>query len=214
MEHREETEIVRGLYNSSEHAWPTDDPWHRETRTSLTQIVEQILLTKCTSDAKVLNAGCGGTLYDLPGVFYDCDIAENTISQSAHPVIASVEKLPCENECFDISICVGSVLNYCDAGVAIAELSRTLKPQGLLILEFERSDSAEFIFTRQHHQPAFRKDYFYNGQTHRLWLYSEKYIRSILRAEKFCVTKAHRYHSLSSLVYRFTRNENTSAKYI
>ena len=214
MEHSKETEIIRELYNNSEHAWPTDDPWHKETKLILKQIVEHILLTKCTSDDTVLNAGCGGTTYDFPGVFYDCDIAENTISQSAHPIIASIEKLPCENNYFDISICVGSVLNYCDAGVAIAELSRTLKPQGLLVLEFERSDSAEFLFTKRHHQSAFQKDYFYNGQIHRLWLYSEKHIRRTLKAEKLEVIKAYRYHSLSSLLYRFTGNEGTCAKYI
>ncbi len=214
MEYKEETENIRKLYNNSKNTWPENDPWHTTTKLYLKHKVENLLSDKCSSSMKILNAGAGGTTYNLNGEFYDCDIAENTLSHSAHPIVSSIEKIPCPNEFFDISICVGSVINYCDATLAIAELSRTLKVCGWLVLEFERSDSAEFLFTKFHHQSSFQKDYYYNEQTHRLWLYSEKYIIKALQAENLNIVNIHRYHSLSSLVYRLTHNENVSAKYI
>jgi SAM-dependent methyltransferase len=214
MEYKEETENARKLYNSSENIWPKNDPWHENTRRFITQTVEKILSDKCRSDMKILNAGSGGTIYNLRGEFYDCDIAEYKISHSANPIVASIEDLPCLDNFFDISICVGSVLNYCDATVVINELFRTLKPQGWLILEFERSDSAEFLFTKQHHRSAFQKDYLYNGQTHRLWLYSEKYIVNTLRMQKLRIVKIFRFHTLSSLIFRITQNEYISAMYM
>jgi ubiquinone/menaquinone biosynthesis C-methylase UbiE len=62
-------------------------------------------------------------------------------------VVSDAEQLPFPVNTFGIAICVGSVINYCSAASAISEFVRVLKSGGLLVLEFETSDSFEFLFT-------------------------------------------------------------------
>ena len=62
----------------------------------------------------------------------------------------------CESYPFYVKTDIGSVINYADAQRTIAEFSRLLKPNGFLILEFERSNSAEFLWTSQHNKYIFQ----------------------------------------------------------
>lgn len=110
-------------------------------------------------------------------------------------------------------ICVGSVINYADAQRSIAEFSRILKAGGFLILEYERSNSAEFLWTPRHSQYLFSQSYHYNGQTHLLWMYSEKHMLQMLDHYQFVVRDQKRLHSLSSLLYRMGISEEHAARY-
>ena len=47
--------------------------------------------------------------------------------------------MPFKNQPIDIAVCVGSVINYCDAALTIAEFGRVLRKEGTLILEFDGS---------------------------------------------------------------------------
>ncbi len=60
--------------------------------------------------------------------------------------------MPFNNLFFDNILCVGSVLNYCDALTALSELSRVLKPNGNLILEYESSWGFEYL-----HKSCYKK---------------------------------------------------------
>lgn len=197
-------------YTSSS-PWPDKDLWHKHTYLAEKKIVEDWLSWAAFSNMTILNAGSGGTEYKTDGTLIHLDIVESYVRKYEHHIVGSVEKidLPCES--VDGIVCVGSVLNYADAQRAIAEFSRILKPNGFLILEFERSNSAEFLATKKHGNMIFPKEYHYNNQIHLLWLYSEKHIRKILCRYHLKVRRCKRIHILSSLVNRLGVSEAVAA---
>ena len=193
--------------------WPEQDVWHSYTFSAVKRIVEQWLADYARKDMKILNAGSGGTEYDSCGKMIHLDIIEKYICHFEEYLVGSVENINLPDSSIDGIVCVGSVLNYADAQRTISEFSRILKPSGFLILEFERSDSAEFLWTTQHGKYIFPKEYSYNQQTHLLWMYSEKHIRQLLNHYGLHIRKCKRVHSVSSLLYRFGMSEETAAPY-
>lgn len=191
--------------------WPENDVWHRHTFISEKKIVETWLAKVTAPNMMILNAGSGGVNYETQGIIIHLDIIESYIKTYKHYIVGSVEQidLPCKS--IDGIICVGSVLNYADAQRTIAEFSRILKPNGFFIIEFERSNSAEFLATKNHGKMIFSKEYSYNNQSHLLWLYSEKHIRKILQTYHLKIHKCKHIHTLSSLVNRFGISESKAA---
>ena len=212
MKQEEITKFAISNYSSST-PWPEEDTWHTCTFSAIKKLVEQWLKKHSNPNSVFLNAGSGGTIYKTSGKIIHLDIIEKYICKFDDYIIGSIEniKLPCSS--VDGIICVGSVLNYADAQRSISEFSRILKPGGFLILEFERSNSAEFIWTKDHGKEIFCKEYFYNGQTHLLWLYNEKHIRQLLNHYGFYIQKYKRLHTLSSLLYRLGMSETVAAPY-
>lgn len=139
------------------------------------------------------------------------DIIENFVEKFEYHIVGSVENIPLDDECVDAVLCVGSVLNYTEAEKTISEFSRILKPGGALVLEFERSNSAEFLFRKDYGKQYFREEYLYNNQKHLLWMYSEKYIRRLHGKNSFCTEKIYRYHILSTIMYRLGMKEENAA---
>lgn len=207
MSRNDRVEYNRKLYNDCQTSWPQESKWHTYTHNYATQFVNDYLKDEVTPQTVILNAGSGETAYNIRGKVYNCDIAEGKISQSENPIIASIEDLPCEDAFFDYVICVGSVINYCDAFAAIGELSRVLKSKGQLILEFERSESGEFLFTREYGRSVTQHTYQYNSQQHRLWLYSEQYIKDIFECNHLQFIYRERFHTVSGLLSRFFDDE-------
>ena len=205
------TDHVRSLYNAVKETWPADDPWHTYTHNYITQRV-QSYLNKIHSEALVLNAGAGDTRYCTSATVYDVDIAENKLQNSLHPFVSNIESLPFVDSSFDCVVCVGSVLNYCDFYAALSQLIRVLKPGGTLCIEYERSQSAEFLLTKNYNINVFSKIYSYNGQQHRLWLYSDSYVLQYLKSQHIDVVSRHYFHGVSSLVARFTKDEPRASK--
>ena len=193
--------------------WPKHDIWHQYTYMLEKRIVEKWLERYSTNDMIILNAGSGGTEYRTTSHIIHLDIIEKYVCSYEDYIVGSIEEINLSDNAIDGIICVGSVLNYCDAQRAIAEFSRVLKPQGFYIIEFERSDSAEFLWTSNHGKYVFSKEYSYNEQVHPLWLYSEKHIRDILTQYNLYVQKIKRVHSLSSLLYRIGLSEYKAAPY-
>ena len=194
MKRKDVAALTASNYNNSE-PWPKRDIWHRYTFSAINQVVEQWLAKYAHKGMKVLNAGSGGTEY----------------KNCRHMIHLGAVGLP--DASVDGIVCVGSVLNYADAQRTIQEFSRILKPGGFLILEFERSNSAEFLLTKKHGAYIFPQKYSYNQQTHVLWMYSEKHIRDLFCLYHLHIQKCKRVHVMSSLLDRLGFSQETSAPY-
>lgn len=195
------------------YVWPENNRWYDYTHNYIISFIEKHLSAQLTQDSIYLNAGSGGSEYNLQGICHHVDIAENLINKFEHFTVTSIENMPFEDEMFDAVICVGSVLNYCDAVTSIREISRVIKCGGYLVLEFERSNTGELLFSSEYGKVSTKQQYDYMGHTHTLWLYSEKMIINILNECGLSPKESARYHCISSLVNCFTHNEENSGKY-
>ena len=204
------TETAKQNYEESS-PWPEHDPWHTQTHAAIQKQVEKWLSECASQGMNILNAGSGGAKYNTQGELIHMDIVERYVSQFKRHLVGSIENIPLPDASIDGIVCVGSVINYTDAQQSIAEFSRILKAGGFLILEYERSDSAEFLWTSKHRKYLFPQSYHYNGQTHLLWMYSESHIRKMLNHYQFTVQKYRRFHSLSSFFYRLGISEKNAA---
>lgn len=205
----DETE-VKEFYENVENVWPKDDKWHQYSKA---QIVRYISSMNYKKNVYLLNAGSGGSDYGLTQKMMHVDIAENKINHFPQYKVSSVESMPFDKDTFTDAICVGSVINYCDASSTIHELSRVLRAKATLILEFESSWGFE-----HRHSSVFKRDAEiiqlpYYGALHSQWLYSPKYISSILEAEGFRIGGEYRFHYLSGISFSKHHDENRAAKY-
>lgn len=200
-------------YEKSE-PWPNDDTWHAYTYKILHKYIQNYLDgLQLKNTQVVLNAGCGKTTYKTCATIIYMDVIEEYINMFENYLVGSIEKIPLQDCSVDYVICVGSVINYVDIQKAIVEFSRVLKPNGILILEFERSNSAEFLFTKKYAKVVFMQTYQYNNQTHYLWMYDEKFVLQLAEYYKFKYIKKYRFHNLSSLLFRLGLSERKAAKY-
>lgn len=203
---------ARELFSHLKDPWPSHDRWSRHTSTNLAALIAEF--ATISEGKRILNVGSHGNSYGLHADNQiHLDIAEPSMTGVALAVVGDAETLPFGNEVFDFTLCVGSVINYCSAAAAIAEMGRTLKKSGRLLLEFETSDSLEFMLT-----PDIGKDValvrtFYNRMPDRLYVYSCNYISAALRANKMEIDQVRRFHLLSPLAYRLTRSERVASRF-
>ena len=207
---------VKSFYSRQQHVYDPADHWHLASKDWIARFVTMNLRgPNMPPTARILNLGSGGEHYGLSDVdMIHVDLVDKQIAQTAKPVVADAHHLPFADRSFDICICVGSVLNYCDAGVAINSIKRVLKPGGRLVVEFESSTSAELLCSPGFNQSASIVQTFYNGNTVRLWAYSEGYVSSILCATGFTIQSRNRFYHIPPLVYLLTKNSNFSAKFL
>ena len=126
------------------------DPWHQHTRRRLSEILTDVVAS-VAGRKRLLHLGSAGADYGINGLLtVHIDVAENLLRNVACAVVADAESLPLASHSFDCCVCVGSVLNHCDAATVIGEISRTLTIGGRLVLEFETSDSWEFLLSLIH----------------------------------------------------------------
>ena len=136
-------EKIKSFYNGVSDVWGSHDPWHDYSQKVITSYIKR---TDIFRNSIVLNAGSAGNSYEIEcDLMYHVDIADEKIKNIDNAVVASIENMPFENMFFDNILCVGSVLNYCDALSALSELSRVLKTNGNLILEYESSWGFEYL---------------------------------------------------------------------
>ena len=208
-----DTESPKDIYSSMDCVWPDDNRWYNYTHKYILDFIANNLTSKLSQESVFLNAGSGGSVYNLPGVCYHLDIAENLINMFERYAVASIEEMPFDDNSFDAAICVGSVLNYCDSVKSIRELSRVVKHGGYLILEFERSNTGELWFTSEFGKNTTKQQYDYMGHIHTLWLYSEKVIAQILKECNFDIIRQERFHCISALANRITHREEYSGQF-
>lgn len=205
---------IREHYNSMKNVWGHDH-WHLITYRRLENFIATLPFHfPDIFQGTILNAGSGGNSYGIISEkMIHLDIAETHISHFPNSIISSIEGIPLENKSIDTIICIGSVLNYSDAFRSLNEFSRIVKTNGYLILDFEPSDSFEYLFTDSFSKSAAIIDTFFDGKKEKIWIYSEDYILSILNREKLSIIHEGRVHRLSPLVYRVTKKMNFSSHF-
>lgn len=194
-------EKISTFYNNVSNVWAEHDPWHEYSK----KVIKAYIDKKTFFDESiVLNAGSAGNSYGINcHKMYHVDIADEKLKDIDNAVVASIEKLPFNDSFFDNIICVGSVLNYCDALAAISEMARVLKLNGNLILEFESSWGFEYL-----HKNCYKKDACiitteYIEPQHTQWLYSPTYISKILKLSDFDIVEKYPFHISDGLTSQF-----------
>ena len=210
MDDKIEPSEVAKYYSKVKSVWPDNEPWYQHTREEISRFITKHPFYERDY---VLNAGCGDIDYDIKGTVHYVDIAENKIKDKPNYTVANIENLPFESNTFDGVVCVGSVLNYCDAIAAISELSRVLRPKGWLILEFESSKSFEYLNTPAHSADAHIVITTYQGEPHKIWVYSPRYIKSIIKQHGLSICKEHFFHVFSTLAFHYGKSEDDAAFY-
>jgi hypothetical protein len=206
-------EKVRGLYNHLDDMWAADS-WHGHTQKRLASHLRKKQHLAANADI-VLHVGSAGESYGLNGR-WNChiDLADKRLENTPNAIVGDAHALPIQPSSVDLCTCVGSVLNYCDAVVVLSQISKTLKVGSYLILEFETSDSWEFMGTSVYRRSAALSQTFYGGDPDcEIWLYSLAYIKALLTANNMVIKSVDRSHVISSLVYRLTKDVSFSAKF-
>lgn len=207
-------EEVRNMYNQMNDIWPENDKWYVYTNKYIQKYLDKFSENYINDVEKlILNAGSAGNTYGIPGKHFHIDIAENHIRSQTNSIACSIEDLPFRDNYFDICICVGSVINYCDAIASISEIYRVLKQGGLFVLEYDQSKSYEFLKTNAFNKNATIIKTFNSGNIDNTWVFSERYIDAILKKYEFSVITKEKFHCLSPLLYKITKNENKSSKF-
>ena len=209
---RIDLEKVAERYNELDNIWNPKDIWHQKTRLAISCFINRYLNVELLNHAKIINAGYGGNSYRIiDDNILHIDIAEKKINQKPYFLVSNIEKIDLPDNSFDLAICVGEAINYCDAMKVINEISRLIKPGAKLILEFENSLSWEFIFSKEFNKKAAITNTFYNCTDEKIWVYSEKYIGDLLKMNSLKKLKVNRFHQLSPLLYKLTKNERISS---
>lgn len=201
---------IKKLYESVENVWPNNDKWHLYSKS---QIEKYLNKQTFLPNTYTLNAGSGGNDYGLKINMHHRDLAENKINHFTDYSVGSIEILPQNNKLFDYIICVGSVINYCDAVAVISEFDRVIKNNGILYLEFESSFGYEHRKFKYYKKSAEVVNLKYFGDYWKQWIYSPDYIKAILKHYGFKVVDDYRFHILSAYAYSNWLDENKSTKF-
>jgi len=209
-EDRVSAEEIKAFYNDLSTIYPREDPWHYASHREISDFV----LKHAAGSSKVLNLGSGGSTYGLkPESITHIDLLPKHAPKEGRFIIGDVQNLPDLSEHFDFCVCVGSVLNHCDASAVITGAARNLEDGGRFCLEFETSRSAELLKTNAFGRSASVVNTFYQGKTIRLWAYSEEYIESLVKAAGFRIIKTHRFFIFPPVVYLFTKQVNLAVRF-
>lgn len=185
-------EHITKFYN--EHDCWGDDCFSRHT----TRIIGRLVRSSTkgyNKQAVVLNAGSGGNLYGTTFTnMYHVDIAKNKLKGLLNSFVSSIEDMPFQDKMFDIIICVGTVINYCDIERAFGELVRVLKDDGIILLEYERSGSA-LIDVDERNKDCIIFEHNYEGENHANLLYSDSYVEEVLENNGLYVKKYKYFHT-------------------
>jgi ubiquinone/menaquinone biosynthesis C-methylase UbiE len=207
-------EFVAEKYNKLEIIWNENDKWHLHTKSMIDAFIIQSLKNYKIDDWKILNAGSAGYSYGLDEKnILHVDIAAKRINKLANSLVADIQNIPLSDSQFDLIICVGSVINYCDPILVIKEFSRLLKRSGMLILEFENSHTLELWGKNTFNKKAVIIESFYNGNPEKIWFFSEKYIIELASLYNLSLVNYSRCHLLSPLIYRIFKSEKLAAKF-
>jgi SAM-dependent methyltransferase len=194
---------ARRLYGRAASNWPEYDGWndhkHRKTEQFILETGAEIL----RGSHQALDAGAGDSVYGwMPSACISLDRHGIQLIGKAKAVVADIERLPFSDGTFDLVICIGSVLNYVSAAEALNELARVTASTGYLYLHFETSTSFEQVLKPTWGATATLNRTVNAARTDFVWIYSPKYIMTLLKALEFKIVATTRFHILSALAYR------------
>lgn len=201
---------IADFYNNIKDVWPSNEKWYKYTKSQIQKFVHK---NAFKDTDYILNAGSGGYDYELRSKIHHVDIASDKISHLPIYTVASIESLPFASDTFDGILCVGCVINYCDAVAAISEMSRVLKSGGYLLLEYENSCSFEYKNKDGYKADAHIIKSVYQNEQQLQWIYSYKYINKILKDHRFTIMSTYNFHVFSAFMLYMGKNENDAAKY-
>ncbi len=197
---------LKEFYNNIEDVWDNNDFWHPYSKKIINTFLDRL---NFFDNSIVLNAGSGGNDYGIScKKMWHIDIADKKIENLENFIVASVEDIPFDDNSFDVIVCTGSVINYCDALKVISEFSRVLRPSGKLILEFESSWGFEYIGKSEYKKSAVITTLEYINEMHNQWLYSPSYIKSLLIEYGFSIVKKRQFHIISGIGSKILSNKN------
>jgi SAM-dependent methyltransferase len=207
-------DAIRDKYNRRAHRLTTD-PWHIHTALEIENtLADEFARHPFLQTDIVVFAGSGGRTNGInPPRAIHVDLAEVPLRNVKGAVMANVEQLPIGDGAAAAVISVGSVINYCDAASAIAEFARVTRPGGRLVLEFESSDSLEFLLTRTFRRSVDYITTFYDGEREDIWVYSCRYIAAALVASGYRISRRRPIHILSPLRLRYSSDVSAASRW-
>lgn len=207
--------MVADRYNSMETIWNRTDRWHLWTESRIGNFISNVFSkNKEFHNFKILNAGSGGNSYGInENNILHIDIAGSKISHLKNSLISDLHQIPLTDKEFDMILCVGSVINYCDPIVVISEFNRLIKPNGYLLLEFENSRTFELLGKPGFNKKAALVKTFFNNESELIWFFSESYIKQIVNLNGYKIVRLKRFHIISPLIYRVFKFENVAARF-
>jgi SAM-dependent methyltransferase len=117
-----------------------DHWWYRNTRALMAELLRPWLGT----DQRILDAGCGpggnGAWLAGHGTVVGVDLAREALAfvharrPTTTPVLASAERLPFDDNAFDVAVGITVLYTVHDDVVALGELARVLRTGGALLL--------------------------------------------------------------------------------
>jgi len=195
---------AKSAYDATQVIWPETDTWSSHTKRVLDEVVRR---TIPKSNSIVLNAGCGGNDYGIgqrASICINLDISSRQCRDIQRPVVADVESIPFDNNIFDFVLCVGAVINYCEPYVAIPELFRVAKRGGVVMIDFETTQSAELLLSSHWGKRVSVIERKYASRSDKTLLFSTEHIRRIVQ-QSGIINKVHRYHTVTAAWLRITQ---------
>ena len=191
-------------YEIMEHPWPPGDNWSEHTKRSIGEFVREFVPA---TNGLILNAGCGGNDYGLSNATcVNLDISMRQCRMLKLPVRGDIENIPFPGDLFDVTMCVGAVINYVAPEKAIPELIRVTRPGGLILVDFESSHSAEIMFSQHWRKPLTVIERMYVDHMDKTYLYSPAHIRSLFEQTRSTVLSMRGYHVATAMWERiFTK---------
>ncbi|WP_371932938.1 methyltransferase domain-containing protein [Bradyrhizobium sp. CCGUVB23] len=149
-------------------------------------------------------------MYAVPvasGDQFFVDLFAAPIRGRRNALCATVEQLPFRESAFECIVCVGEVLSYCDPAAALCEFARVISPGGHLIFDFGSTHSIRHWRSEMFGRAADILSDQYNGSCEKVWRYSPKYIRELLKTNSFDVRQTFGIHTWSALAKRLGASE-------
>lgn len=190
------------------------DPWHAYSQTVVHSTTRDWFHRFGRNrGSRILNAGSGGSDYGITEPMVHLDLFESRIAQCPQRLVGDISQIPAPDDSFDVVLCVGSVINYADPSRAIPELARVLRPRGLLIIEYERSGSFEYLLRSGLSRGCCRVETFYGAVSTHVWVYGDGFFDGLLTASNLHGLEETRFHALSSVVLGLVKSPAAATRF-
>jgi SAM-dependent methyltransferase len=213
----EDSELIRrsaaAHYSEGQPIWPAGDRWSIKKAEQIDRICRDLLPSIWRPGLSTLNAGAGSHRYAwIPADAIALDRFPKQLAGVENAVVGDVEKMPFPNDAFDLVICIGSVLNYLSATVALMEIGRVTKPGGALLLHFETSNSLEHFGSRRWRADAVPFRTVNNGKPDLIWVYSQDFMYRTLQRVGFRIEARRGFNMWSAAMLRLGLPQRWSAR--